>query len=117
MDWLKNVLCSWWGGFEDSTRSSRDSQDWQKQAESHRRRNLTVRHQPVLQNARVGAPGGVQGLNWYAKNMKLDQDGDVADEFLEEAGDQVVQVQQDLKVLSSSSLTVSSVAKGNVQLL
>ncbi|XP_002519833.2 uncharacterized protein LOC8284615 [Ricinus communis] len=28
--------------------------------------------------------GGVQGLRWYAKRLKIDEDGDVADEFLEE---------------------------------
>ncbi|KAL9242699.1 hypothetical protein vseg_016675 [Gypsophila vaccaria] len=28
--------------------------------------------------------GGVQGLRWYAARLKIDQDGDVADEFLDE---------------------------------
>lgn len=26
----------------------------------------------------------VQGLRWYAKRLRIDEDGDVADEFLEE---------------------------------
>ncbi|KAI4327268.1 hypothetical protein L6164_019751 [Bauhinia variegata] len=28
--------------------------------------------------------GGVQGLRWYAKRLRIDEDGDVADEFLDE---------------------------------
>nr|GEU94098.1 hypothetical protein [Tanacetum cinerariifolium] len=28
--------------------------------------------------------GGVQGLEWYTRSLKIDEDGDVADEFLEE---------------------------------
>ncbi|XP_015865989.3 uncharacterized protein LOC107403593 [Ziziphus jujuba] len=28
--------------------------------------------------------GGVQGLKWYAKRLRVDEDGDVADEFLDE---------------------------------
>ncbi|XP_060207589.1 uncharacterized protein LOC132635278 [Lycium barbarum] len=28
--------------------------------------------------------GGVQGLRWYAKRLRIDEDGDVADEFLVE---------------------------------
>ncbi|XVE57462.1 hypothetical protein DITRI_Ditri04bG0092500 [Diplodiscus trichospermus] len=28
--------------------------------------------------------GGVQGLKWYAKRLRIDEDGDVADEFLDE---------------------------------
>ncbi|KDP29012.1 hypothetical protein JCGZ_19501 [Jatropha curcas] len=28
--------------------------------------------------------GGVQGLRWHARRLKIDEDGDVADEFLEE---------------------------------
>ncbi|XP_057795388.1 uncharacterized protein LOC131011633 [Salvia miltiorrhiza] len=28
--------------------------------------------------------GGVQGLRWYARRLRMDEDGDVADEFLDE---------------------------------
>lgn len=28
--------------------------------------------------------GGVQGLRWYAKRLRVDEDGDVADEFFDE---------------------------------
>ncbi|KAJ9152629.1 hypothetical protein P3X46_026176 [Hevea brasiliensis] len=38
---------------------------------------------PVLVLSSSG-DGGVQGLKWHAKRLKIDEDGDVADEFLEE---------------------------------
>uniref|UniRef100_A0A7N1A5Q3 Uncharacterized protein n=1 Tax=Kalanchoe fedtschenkoi TaxID=63787 RepID=A0A7N1A5Q3_KALFE len=38
---------------------------------------------PVLVPCAPGQ-GGVQGLRWYTKRLKMDEDGDVADEFLEE---------------------------------
>ncbi|KAH7863020.1 hypothetical protein Vadar_012294 [Vaccinium darrowii] len=38
---------------------------------------------PVLIPCAVG-DGGVQGLKWYAKRLKIDEDGDVAHEFLDE---------------------------------
>ncbi|KAJ9135033.1 hypothetical protein P3X46_032257 [Hevea brasiliensis] len=43
------------------------------------------RHQlgPVLVPS-ISGDGGVQGLRWHAKRLKIDEDGDVADEFLEE---------------------------------
>ncbi|XP_051139295.1 uncharacterized protein LOC127257059 [Andrographis paniculata] len=28
--------------------------------------------------------GGIQGLRWYARRLKIDEDGDIADEFLDE---------------------------------
>ncbi|KAE8693151.1 Detected protein of confused Function [Hibiscus syriacus] len=38
---------------------------------------------PVLLPSTSG-DGGVQGLKWYAKCLRIDEDGDVADEFLDE---------------------------------
>ncbi|XP_055832193.1 uncharacterized protein LOC129901101 [Solanum dulcamara] len=38
---------------------------------------------PILIPCNRGA-GGVQGLRWYAKRLRIDEDGDVADEFLNE---------------------------------
>lgn len=38
---------------------------------------------PILVQCNRGA-GGVQGLRWYAKRLRIDEDGDVADEFLNE---------------------------------
>ncbi|CAN4097837.1 unnamed protein product [Withania somnifera] len=38
---------------------------------------------PILVPCVTGA-GGIQGLRWYAKRLRIDEDGDVADEFLSE---------------------------------
>ncbi|CAI0472837.1 unnamed protein product [Linum tenue] len=38
---------------------------------------------PILIPCKAG-DGGVQGLRWYAKSLKIDEDGDVANEFLDE---------------------------------
>ncbi|KAI3874067.1 hypothetical protein MKX03_034334 [Papaver bracteatum] len=38
---------------------------------------------PLLVPTNLG-DGGVQGLKWYAKRLRIDEDGDVADEFLDE---------------------------------
>ncbi|XP_071706485.1 uncharacterized protein [Rutidosis leptorrhynchoides] len=32
----------------------------------------------------VAGDGGIQGLGWYTKRLRVDEDGDVADEFLDE---------------------------------
>lgn len=38
---------------------------------------------PVVSECTPGA-GGVQGLRWYAEKLMMDEDGDVAQEFLDE---------------------------------
>ncbi|KAL0553030.1 hypothetical protein IC582_006915 [Cucumis melo] len=38
---------------------------------------------PILLPSSSG-DGGVQGLTWYAKGLRIDEDGDVAEQFLEE---------------------------------
>ncbi|KAM5573363.1 hypothetical protein ABKV19_013077 [Rosa sericea] len=38
---------------------------------------------PILIPCRSG-DGGVQGLRWHAQRLRMDEDGDVADEFLDE---------------------------------
>eukprot|EP00249_Psilotum_nudum_P007925 c20915_g1_i1 orf=326-625(-) len=38
---------------------------------------------PVISQCTPGA-GGVQGLRWYAEKLQMDEDGDVAQEFLDE---------------------------------
>lgn len=38
---------------------------------------------PLFVPCSVG-DGGLQGLKWYAQRLKIDEDGDIADEFLEE---------------------------------
>ncbi|KAH8521471.1 hypothetical protein Peur_040155 [Populus x canadensis] len=32
----------------------------------------------------ISGDGGLQGLRWYAKRLRIDEDGDVADEFFDE---------------------------------
>ncbi|KAL0687585.1 hypothetical protein Bca4012_087262 [Brassica carinata] len=48
---------------------------------------------PVLQPCSAG-DGGIQGLRWYTKRLRVDEDGDVADEFLEE-GDKPTNAEDD----------------------
>ncbi|KAM0935653.1 hypothetical protein DsansV1_C28g0205091 [Dioscorea sansibarensis] len=38
---------------------------------------------PVLIPCKVG-DGGVQGFRWYSRRLRIDEDGDMADEFLSE---------------------------------
>lgn len=38
---------------------------------------------PILSPCHLGQ-GGLQGLRWHAKHLKMDEDGDVAEEFLDE---------------------------------
>ncbi|XP_016201548.1 uncharacterized protein LOC107642650 [Arachis ipaensis] len=56
------------------------------------RRGFSVPAQVVVDRPQPGpvitpctsGNGGVQGLKWYAKRLRIDEDGDVADEFIEE---------------------------------
>ncbi|KAJ7944606.1 Phospholipid hydroperoxide glutathione peroxidase [Quillaja saponaria] len=56
------------------------------------RKGFSVPVQVAVERSQIGpllAPcasgdGGVQGLRWYAKRLRIDEDGDVADEFLDE---------------------------------
>ncbi|KAK7406379.1 hypothetical protein VNO78_08003 [Psophocarpus tetragonolobus] len=41
-------------------------------------------HLPPVLTPSTSADGGLQGLGWYAKRLRIDEDGDVADEFLDE---------------------------------
>lgn len=70
--------------------ATRDSQGGTAQSppaqQPAKRRALEPRLQPLLQNARHGTSGGVQGLDWYVQRLQQDGDGDVADEFLHERG-------------------------------
>ncbi|VVB08170.1 unnamed protein product [Arabis nemorensis] len=38
---------------------------------------------PILQPC-AASDGGIQGLSWYSMRLRIDEDGDVADEFLED---------------------------------
>ncbi|KAF7828559.1 phospholipid hydroperoxide glutathione peroxidase [Senna tora] len=44
---------------------------------------------PLITSSTSG-DGGVQGLRWYAKRLRIDEDGDVADEFLDEVPPKIV---------------------------
>ncbi|CAH8306412.1 unnamed protein product [Eruca vesicaria subsp. sativa] len=52
---------------------------------------------PVLQPCSAG-DGDIQGLRWYTKRLRVDEDGDVADEFLEE-GDKPRNAEDDHKTM------------------
>lgn len=62
------------------------------QSQNVQRRGFSVPIQVPVERAQLGPilvrcssrNGGVQGLRWYAKLLRIDEDGDVADEFLEE---------------------------------
>ncbi|KAK9144488.1 hypothetical protein Sjap_004391 [Stephania japonica] len=56
---------------------------------------VAVDRGPVLTPSLLG-DGGVQGLRWYAQRLKIDEDGDVADEFFDE-------VLPDISSLSSNT--------------
>ncbi|XP_020217399.1 uncharacterized protein LOC109800892 [Cajanus cajan] len=43
---------------------------------------------PVLTPS-ISGDGGLQGLRWYVKRLKMDEDGDVADEFLDEVSSEM----------------------------
>ncbi|KAL2348263.1 hypothetical protein Fmac_002263 [Flemingia macrophylla] len=41
-------------------------------------------HLPPVLTPTASGDGGLQGLGWYGELLKMDKDGDVADEFLDE---------------------------------
>ncbi|KAF9624357.1 hypothetical protein IFM89_010383 [Coptis chinensis] len=47
---------------------------------------------PLLTPSNNLNDGGVQGLRWYARRLRIDEDGDVADEFLDEIVPEVVEM-------------------------
>nr|XP_043628917.1 uncharacterized protein LOC122600279 [Erigeron canadensis] len=67
---------------------------------------------PILVPCPAG-DGGVQGLKWYTQRLKIDEDGDVADEFLEEVFSETVSDTdtQELHQSTSSKLQVKLSAK------
>ncbi|CAN0842863.1 hypothetical protein LINGRAHAP2_LOCUS3702, partial [Linum grandiflorum] len=64
---------------------SRHRSDFHETGQPHRGFSVPVQVSvgPVLLPCKAG-DGGVQGLRWYARLLKVDEDGDVADEFLDE---------------------------------
>ncbi|CAA7014500.1 unnamed protein product [Microthlaspi erraticum] len=59
---------------------------------------------PILQPC-AAADGGVQGLRWYSTKLRIDEDGDVGDEFVED---------HDCKTLPRRSKTKAAKVKGLV---
>ncbi|KAM7525410.1 hypothetical protein LguiA_015312 [Lonicera macranthoides] len=39
--------------------------------------------------------GGVQGFRWYARRLKIDEDGDVADEFFDEMSPETLTIKEE----------------------
>ncbi|KAF1861700.1 hypothetical protein Lal_00026118, partial [Lupinus albus] len=62
------------------------------------RKGFSVPSQVVIDRPHLGPiltlstsrDGGVQGLRWYAKHLRIDEDGDVADEFLDEVSSETL---------------------------
>ncbi|XP_010434596.1 PREDICTED: uncharacterized protein LOC104718528 [Camelina sativa] len=50
---------------------------------------------PPLLHPCAAGDGGIQGLRWYTKRLRVDEDGDVADEFLEEGRDKPTNAEDD----------------------
>ncbi|PIA39896.1 hypothetical protein AQUCO_02600386v1 [Aquilegia coerulea] len=50
---------------------------------------------PIITRSTI-SDGGVQGLRWYAKRLRIDEDGDVADEFLDEIVPEVVEMSSNI---------------------
>ncbi|CAH9101330.1 unnamed protein product [Cuscuta epithymum] len=51
---------------------------------------------PIISPCTLG-DGGVQGLRWYGKGLKVDEDGDVADEFISEIPPENLGIEQGQK--------------------
>ena len=48
---------------------------------------VAVERTPVLNSPGYRTPAGVQGLGWFMRLLRVDADGDTAEEFLEESAD------------------------------
>ncbi|XP_027361538.1 uncharacterized protein LOC113869419 isoform X1 [Abrus precatorius] len=61
------------------------------------RKGFSVQAQVVVDRSQLGpvltpstsGDGEVQGLGWYTKRLMIDEDGDVADEFLDEVSSEI----------------------------
>lgn len=74
------------GLFKDNHLEEQSAQTPPALAHAARRAAITERGRglaPVVSQCTYGA-GGVQGLQWYAEKLMMDEDGDVAQEFLNE---------------------------------
>ncbi|BAB11097.1 unnamed protein product [Arabidopsis thaliana] len=65
---------------------------------------------PILQPC-AALDGGVQGLRWYSMRLKIDEDGDVADEFLEDQNCKTLPRKCKTKAAKVRGLVISSDGK------
>ncbi|CAH8278054.1 unnamed protein product [Arabidopsis lyrata] len=65
---------------------------------------------PVLQPC-AASDGGIQGLRWYSMRLKIDEDGDVADEFLEDHNCKTLPRKCKTKAAKVRGLVISSDGK------
>ncbi|EOA14168.1 hypothetical protein CARUB_v10027318mg [Capsella rubella] len=65
---------------------------------------------PILQPC-AASDGGVQGLRWYSMRLRIDEDGDVADEFLEDQNCKTLPRKCKTKAAKVRGLVISSDGK------
>ncbi|KAL0692908.1 hypothetical protein Bca4012_060088 [Brassica carinata] len=65
---------------------------------------------PILQPC-AASDGGVQGLRWYSMRLRIDEDGDVADEFLEDHNCKPLPRKSKTKAAKVRGLVISSDGK------
>ncbi|KAG7532456.1 hypothetical protein ISN45_Aa08g001380 [Arabidopsis thaliana x Arabidopsis arenosa] len=65
---------------------------------------------PILQPC-AASDGGIQGLRWYSMRLKIDEDGDVADEFLEDNNCKTLSRKCKTKAAKVRGLVISSDGK------
>ncbi|CAN7002374.1 unnamed protein product [Brassica oleracea var. botrytis] len=65
---------------------------------------------PILQPC-AASDGGVQGLRWYSMRLRIDEDGDVADEFLEDDNCKTLPRKCKTKAAKVRGLVISSDGK------
>lgn len=65
-------------------------------------------HLPPLLVPCTAGDGGVQGLRWYARRLRIDEDGDVADEFFDEVLPDTLTIKEDQGPLPKFQLKYST---------
>ncbi|CAK9173385.1 unnamed protein product [Ilex paraguariensis] len=95
---LLRRMAGFLGFVKDEAHEVNDEDDERRDADVNHiptnlpRKGFSVPVQVVAERAPIGpvlvpcsaGDGSVQGLRWYAKRLRIDEDGDVADEFLDE---------------------------------
>ncbi|KAH7438972.1 hypothetical protein KP509_04G039300 [Ceratopteris richardii] len=83
---MAGILRRIFGLFRGGSRDIEDCSQSTEPATFIRKARRVERVQPIAPVVSECAPGsgGVQGLQWYAEKLMMDEDGDVAQEFLSE---------------------------------